>query len=112
MAELEAKTNPVIVDREAGETLSATTVSYQKSDFDVLWLRPPGGGWSPQNPFSLTGQPDAERTGHFTVGLEPGQIYDIAIFKDDRQPIDEQVVQTRARDVLKGLLLVEESGNP
>ena len=41
MAELEAKTNPVIVDREAGETLSATTVSYQKSDFDVLWLRPP-----------------------------------------------------------------------
>ncbi|HET7399640.1 MAG TPA: hypothetical protein VFJ94_14075 [Intrasporangium sp.] len=111
MAKLEAQTNPLIVDREAGDPDASTTITYDKLDDEVLWLRPPGGGWTSPNPFVLTGQPTADRTGTFVVTLTPGQIHDVAIFQRDRVPIDDQVVQTRAEAFLKVFCLWKEPEN-
>lgn len=107
MATLEAKTTPLVVDRDAGETDATTSVRYEKHDHEVLWLRSPGTGWFAPNVFVLTGEATAEQRGTFFVRLAPGEIQDVAVFQEGRPPIEEQVVQTRAEAFLKVFCLLK-----
>jgi hypothetical protein len=101
VARIDAKRNPIVVDRGAGETNGATTISYEKTSDEVLWIRPPGKGWDAPNLFVLTGTAKADEAGVFAITLSPGDIFDIAIFRFGQTPIDEQIVQTRAEAFLK-----------
>lgn len=101
MAKIVAKRNPIVVDRGAGETSGSTTISYEKTTDGALWIRLPGKGWDAPNLFNLVGTAKADESGTFAITLRPGEILDLAIFRFNLKPIDEQIVQTRAEAFLK-----------
>lgn len=101
MAQITVKSNPIVVDREAGDNDGTTMIAYGKESYEVLWLRPPGKGWDQPNLFVLTGEATADTKGTFSITLQPGEIFDIGIYRENQQPIDEQVIQTRALAFLK-----------
>ncbi|RJK96367.1 hypothetical protein [Vallicoccus soli] len=95
MAVLSA-TDPVVVDRDAGETDATTVVTYQKQEHEVLWLRPPGGGWDRPNLFLLVGEADAEERGSFAFVLRPGEVLQVVVYRDGLMPSEEVEEQLRA----------------
>lgn len=101
VASIVAKRNPIVVDRKAGETSGATTISYNKNIDEVLWIRPPGKGWDAPNLFSLVGTAKADESGSFAISMRPGEIFDLVIFKFDRKPLIDRIVQTKVEAFLK-----------
>lgn len=82
-----ATPNPIVVDKEAGETQGTTTVSYEKERQQELWEQRSGGGWSQINVHVQTGLGDiADSQGHYPVTLKPGKVYEVCIFEENHGP--------------------------
>ena len=89
MNTLNASLNPIVVDREAGETDGDTSIKYVKeSPYTELWERVPGSAWTQVNVHTRTGQGDiADRSGQYRVKLSPGERYDVGLYAYDQGPL-------------------------
>jgi hypothetical protein len=85
MAELKADPNPIIVDKELGETEGTTTIYYMKDLDQELWERMDGGNWSQKR--TKNKEKEAEFRGKYDITLKPGQFYDVAVFQSNRGPL-------------------------
>ena len=87
MSRVMATPNPIIVNKEAGETTGNTTVSYEKERSQELWERRSGGGWSQINVHVVTGLGDvADTNGDYPVTLKPGMVYEVCAFQEGHGP--------------------------
>jgi len=101
---LSAVPDIVVIDADVGQMDGSTTVSYEKEEFEELWERPPGSGWSRINVHVRTGQGDeADRRGSFPVTLRPGDKYELGVFNRGNTPLDPDPVQL-AKLLVYGLL--------
>lgn len=87
MSNLFAGPNPIVVDKEAGQTQGNSTISYKKEKPEELWEKKPGGGWSQVNVHVVTGLGDvAQLQGSYAVTLKPGLLYEAGIFEEGHGP--------------------------
>lgn len=88
MTDVNATTNPIVVDQAAGETNGSTTIKYEKEKSEELWERMPGSSWSgPINLFARVQTADADTKGNFPENLKPGQTYEVGIFAGGHGPV-------------------------
>lgn len=87
MRELASYPNIIIVNNERGEINGPAEIKYEKESFDELYEMESGGPWSLINVFVRTGQRDADRLGHYSITLKPGQTYEVGIFEGTHGPL-------------------------
>ena len=87
MTNVNATTNPIVVDQAAGDTNGSTTIKYEKEKSEELWERMSGSNWSgPINLFARVQTADADTKGNFPENLKPGQTYEVGIFAERSRP--------------------------
>jgi hypothetical protein len=97
MTNVNATTNPIVVDKAAGETDGSTTITYEKERSEEFWERLPGSSWSGVSNtdlFKRAATAEAETKGTFALGaiplpprLKPGQTYEVGIFVAGHGPL-------------------------
>src|SRR5262245_51496446 len=97
MTNVNATTNPIVVDNTVGQTDGSTTITYEKDSREEMWERLPGSAWSLVSKtelFKRVATADAETRGKFTLGalpippkLKPGQTYEVGIFTEGHGPL-------------------------
>jgi hypothetical protein len=93
MAEIKADPNPIIVDREAGETSGTTKITYSKEALEELWERTNSGSWLEINVHVRTGIGDeADFHGVYEITLKPGGIYEVCVFRNGQGPLSTDPV--------------------
>lgn len=94
MSQITARTNPIVVDREAGETIGSTRIKYEKEPAEELWERETGSGWSLINVHTRTGTGDeADLYGFYDITLRPGQTYEVCAFREGNGPLTTDPVR-------------------
>jgi hypothetical protein len=88
MPTLEASISPIFVNEQAGETNGTTEISYRKAPYEELWWRFRSQQWIQINVMSHPGQND-EYSGKYDITLSPGEIYEVAVFEENRGPLSD-----------------------
>jgi hypothetical protein len=77
----------IIVDKEAGQINGTTTIKYEKEFDDELFERIIGKPWTFVNVHVRTGLGDvADKQGSYSITLDPGQVYEAAIYEASHGP--------------------------
>ena len=88
MTVVNAITNPIVVDKSAGQTSGSTTIKYEKEKSEEFWERTSVSSWSgPINLFGRVQTADADTKGQFPETLKPGIWYEAGIFVSGHGPL-------------------------
>ena len=83
MANLSAAPGLIVVDKSIGSSGNSEIAYIKAGRLEDLWERTGPASWTFINVHLKTGQGDeADVSGHYTVTLKPGQIYQVAVFLD------------------------------
>jgi len=94
MATLSSMSSLIIVDKEGGQTNGTTTIKYEKEFDDELFERIIGKPWSSVNVHVRTGLGDvADKHGSYPITLDPGQVYEAAIYEAGHGPLTTDPIQ-------------------
>ncbi len=94
MSTLKADKNPVVVNKQAGETSGSTKITYSKERSDELWERMNGGGWGSINVHQRTGLGDeADIGGEYSIPLKPGEMYEVGVFQSGHGPLSTDPIK-------------------
>ena len=85
MAGIQADPSPIIVDREAGESFAATTITYERWLAENLWERTNGGAWWERV--------DKAYNGEYPVVLAPGELYEVGVFVEGHGPTSSDPIR-------------------
>jgi hypothetical protein len=93
-AAITASVNPIIVNKQAGESSGTTTIKYIKERRDELWERMNSGTWTQINVHVRTGLGDeADSSGSYLQALSPGIIYEVGMFEDGHGPLSSDPIR-------------------